>query len=529
MANSLYLVAGIPGTRVEKSLAAFCEYVSSTKGRQISRFSVEEKLVSLAVPHVRHHFGHMVRSALGWLLLPRPFLRKLWRDAFEAVWQEVENELDRNDVILHLHLCYFLHSTREFFFPADLDALKEKASDRVVGVITLIDDIYDCHRQLFDDSGAFDAPETCEAAVLDLLTTLDWRSKETLFADSLAAAWDGKPHYVFAVKHPMETFFDLLYSDKKTIYLSHPISEARQILREGNTSDARLIVREISELVARLRSRHVVIEPTAIDEARMKPDLKGRPSGNLEIRWPFDQNTRQLLFQPPTTRQSEFAFPVGWEEDHRSDIPHSALLGKLQNAILCQINARDHSLVEQSKLIACYRPLFRGNASRGVKEELKHVRRLIELEVRSPDDMGVVFCPDEDRSQYPYRELANLVRGWQEEGDLVGESCDFDQLRADILGRGNPDLFTRVLAGDSRALGSMCAESNIRISPPRRGRGSQFGGALGTSPQAKREEHTAILAQDIVNLNVTYLDSLESDGFIKRGNSQEWFFQELEC
>ncbi len=529
MANSLYLVAGIPGTRVKKSLVAFCEYVSSTKDRQISRFSVEEKLVSLAVPHVSRHFGYMAGSALGWLLLPRPFLRKLWRDAFEAVWQEVEKELEKNDVILHMHLCYFLHSTREFFFPADLDALKEKASNRVAAVITLIDDIYDCHRQLFDDSGAFDPPETCGDAILDLLTTLDWRSKETLLADSLAAAWDGKPHYVFAVKHPMETFFDLLYSDKETIYLSHPISEARQILREGNTRGARLIVREISELVARLRSRHVVIEPTAIDEARMKPDLEGRPSGNLEARWPFDQNTRQLLFQPPTTRQSEFAFPVGWEGDHRNDIPHSALLSKLQNAILCQINARDHSLVEQSKLIACYRPLFRGNASRGVKEELQHARRLIELDVRSPDDIGVVLCPDEDRSQYPYRELANLVGGWQEEGDLAGESCDFDRLKADILERSNPDLFSRVLAGDSRALGSMCAEYNIKIPPSKRGQGSQSGGALGTSPQAKREEHAGILAQDIVDLSETYLDSLEADGFIKRGNSQEWFFQELGC
>ena len=74
----------------------------------------------------------------------------------------------------------------------------------------------------------------------------------------------------------------------------------------------------------------------------------------------------------------------------------------------------------------------------------------------------------------------------------------------------------------------MCAKYDLKILL-KGGRGSLPGGALGTSQQAKREEHTAILARDIVDLNETYLDSLESDGFIKRGNSQEWFFQELGC
>lgn len=122
MANLLHIVAGIPGTRVRRSLDRLVAHLSPN-GRPdesiVKWVSVEDKLRLIARPYVERIFPSVAQSSLSVLLLPRPFLRGLWLDAFNQAWREVESNLVHRNVILTLHLCYFHHLTREFFAPID--------------------------------------------------------------------------------------------------------------------------------------------------------------------------------------------------------------------------------------------------------------------------------------------------------------------------------------------------------------------------------------------------------------------------
>jgi len=528
MSKKLHVVAGIPGTRVQKSLDSFVQYVADRHESPVSWVSVDEELRRAAEPYVQKFFG-MPGSSLGPLLLPRPFLRQIWRKAFDAVWQRVERALESQNVILTLHLCYFLHYTREFFVPLDVDVLKQKISKRATAVITLIDDIYDCHQQLFAVGGRFNPPESPEAAVLALLMVLDWRSTEILLADSLAAACQ-RPHFVFGVKHTFETFFDLLYADKRKVYLSHPISEPRRTLRNGDANSAREVVTEINQALSRLQSEVLVFEPTAIDELRFRPSDQDRrkPSGNLEPRWPFARDGRRMLYTPPEHSKNSFAFPVGWEEDRRAEIGHSSLLSELFEAVSSQINARDHALVEQSQLLACYRPLFMGNASSGVTEELLHMRRLIDPDVRRREDIGIVFSPESDRDDYPSRQLLKKFAAWRDDGLVAGDKGDFDRLLSDLREPGKVKERTVLLEqGDSRALMAMCSRYNLTIASKSGGRLPD--GTLGTTSEAHRDQNAGQLAAGVLELKRTYLDDLADDGFVKMFNNETAFFKALGC
>lgn len=92
------------------------------------------------------------------------------------------------DVILTLHFSFYLHSTKEYFVPGDLPLLVETIRDHVDEVVIFVDDIYDVHRALLggaDGVGMKDAPNSLEAAVIDLMQILDWRSVEGMLTQSL--------------------------------------------------------------------------------------------------------------------------------------------------------------------------------------------------------------------------------------------------------------------------------------------------------------------------------------------------------
>ena len=524
MENNLYVVVGIPGAGIKKSLENFTSYAQRRK-KSIKCISVDEELRSLAEPYVKRGLGvenTLSLSVLSMLLLPRKLLQDLWRKAFNQAWKKVKKQLESTHVILTLHLCYFHHSTREYFIPADLYTLRCKFRQQAKMIVTLIDDLYDCHARLFGPGGRFNIPEDTESTILDALKVLGWRSNEFLVADGLASTC-GLPNYIFSVKHPIETFYDLLYSDKKKIYLSHPISEPRRMINAGNKDGALEIVSSMDQIVTVLRTKFIVFEPTAIDEFRFLVAPNGEISGNLGLRWPFQRDPRKLLYVPPSARQQTTAFPVGWEEDTRTSIMHSALLEELKEVVSNQINVRDHALVEQSDFLVCYRPLFQGNASLGVQEELKHVERLIRLKLRSKDKKSFVFSPPEDRQKYPSRRLVeHTIPEWRKSDAIRGEERSFTRLYDDVRSSRFP--LDKVLTGDVRELFELLGRYDISIVPSSTAGKSP----LSVSDEAQRDDHAQHLASNVRALCQVYLDDLIANETIAEYATIEEFVDELD-
>jgi len=532
MAPRLWVLTGTPGTGVRKSLSKFVEHCKKNGGR-IEWRSIDDPLKKLAAPHVKRLFGLPDESAIGPLLLPRAFLRELWRQALqktfdgEAGLPGVDSLLGGgSDVLLTFHLCYFHHGTREYLVPADFDAFSERLAGRATCVITLIDDIYDSHNRLSRGGGVFNPPRSADEAMIDALTVLTWRSNEMLVSDSLARVCK-LPHFVFAVKHPVDTFHDVLYSEKQKVYLSHPITEPREMARTRGVAEARLAVEELNRVLARLQSRCVVLEPTSIDEQRFVPTQENRKifKGNLDHRWPFVEDRRHLLYVPPASPSGTWRFPWGWNQDQRPPIERSPLTEALQNAIAKQINARDHTLVEQSDYVVAWRPICDGHESGGVKEELEHVSRLITLGCRAPS--AVVYCPPEDRKKFPSRYLwEQAIPAWRRSNLVMGDEQDFKKLEAALQSEAVPQL-AEVLRGNSNALIQMTEDFGLRIIPQPDTKLAR--GTLGPTEVAHRDDAASGISQDFVKDVTPYLDKLRKEGHSIEFENEKLFFDRLQC
>ncbi|MYD28905.1 MAG: hypothetical protein F4X03_08355 [Dehalococcoidia bacterium] len=388
--------------------------------------------------------------------------------------------------------------------------------------MTLVDDIYDVHHSLIggtEDVGMLDPPPTLEAAVHDLMQILDWRSVEGMLASGLSSS-TGKPHYQFAVKHPAATFYDMLYTDKQVVYLSHPISEIRRLFAAGQRSEAVEFVRNMQSHVSRLCGSATVIEPTAVDEWRFADG-----SANLSPRWPFGPDERDLLYVPPGPLQPAavpFAFPAGWNEDERDVLAAGDAVALLQKAIERQINARDHTLVEETDRIACYRPLFNGNASRGVEEELRHFAGLVRLGLRN-GQTSVVLMRDEDRKAFAQRTLIErLLPGWRATGLLQGQENNFDKFIQCV--KSGDSRSEAAVRGDVDQLRSLLRECELSANPD----SVPGGGTLGPTEAARRQTAEGNLALQIQKA-VAEFEELAQGGEVMIVEKEQAFYNAFEA
>lgn len=522
--GTLTVVTGMPGTRIRKSLDKFARFSSSSHHRPVAVFSLEEALQRRAQPLVTQFFPVQVATVVETFLLPRAQLRRVWAEAWAEVLEQVDATLPDSDVVLTFHLAYFHQLTREYFVAADMPVLVEALQDRAARIVTFIDDIYDCHQSLIaggSAAGMMPPPDSIERAILDLMQVLDWRSIEVMLSESLAASTK-LPHYIFAVKHPLDTLYDLLFSEKRVIYFSHPISEPRRLHTAGQEQAAREFVQKMAQIVARLQADSTVIEPTTIDELRFRSD-----SGNLLERWPFQQDTRDLLFVAPEACPQAalpFLFPAEWTSDSRPEIS-SGLIQSLTKAIQEQIDARDHGLVEQSRFVACYRPIYEGNASRGVQEELLHFARLVTLGLRAAE-ASVVFSPPEDRDLYPRRRLADsIIPAWARRGLLEGTPEALQALQERIQ-REDSAQVRKVLEGDVDSLLRLIADCGLQIQPDDN---ILPGGALGATETARRHAAAAELGAQARRAGNLYLDDLLESGVVHLVISEQEFYSSLEA
>jgi hypothetical protein len=450
------LFTGIPGLHLDEHLVKLCTFLrESTEYRRsvhpplkAEKFFLPTVRGTGLLPSDYEHFepARLMVEALG---LPKPVLRKAWIDALDRLL-ETESPSPGDDVFLAAHTVFYHQRTREFFVPVNVDRMKKWGPDVV---ITLLDDVEDCLDRLKADGHMFDASaysytglDGFTNAVNNMRLLFDWRAIDILEAERLAIEL-GVPHFCMATKHPLETFASLLYRRAcPVIYLSHPISEPRRRLARGEENALADLLRELGVVGQRLRRATTLIEPTTIDEFRIRkfkvatdrtdaqdtvvylPRHDQRwptppdplwvsppsttehpldpggffPDDTLEAFKTFREQTAQLLVSATSQQDRE---GVGSLPAHLIPLEIAAnLIGVLVGDITSQIDARDHKLVEQADGLVVLRPVYLGNPSSGVLEEMKYFCQL--WANRAPPRLGFwIYTHRDDEFNY-------LVNTW---------------------------------------------------------------------------------------------------------------------
>ena len=129
----------------------------------------------------------------------------------------------------------------------------EKLPIKPVGIITLIDDIYDVRRRIRNRSSAGGPKLRVDFSLGELVV---WRDLEVLLSTMLTEQLFGQSrgfHFIWAVKHPIHSLWKLVTKpDELVIYSAFPISSTR-----GHPD--RMI--DIDKFRSELHKRHVISDP----------------------------------------------------------------------------------------------------------------------------------------------------------------------------------------------------------------------------------------------------------------------------
>ena len=465
MRGRLIYVTGIPGTGVKNALDKYVAWRCRRGGRAESLPEVisleHEYLLPLLRPEWVELFGGAREVAvsdldiLDVLQLPKKRLKQGWSEAFCQAAEAATSVMDGGrDVLLTFHAAYYYVENHEYLCCLDFDLLAEQR-DIAGPVITLTDDIYDVRARLSDSPRGVFSYRLSELSDLDdllkLQQILDWRQIEKLVSERLSDFTKEKKHFLFATKHPIQTLDDLLYSEKKVVYLAHPISEVRRQWARGGTQakDANEVASELSRLTAALRNSVTLLEPTTVDELRFTPTAISVTGGSGETsetilpgppltpRWPSTVTPEDILWTPvakePTLFRSEGsddaarppAGSSGASEVNGADAEvrrqRAYLVKYLEDGVRNQIKSRDFALVEQADALVAFRPVYAGNASGGVRSELDFHERL--EAVGQPRATALILHYEEDEMAFGRISLRRFMLGWVRDGTIDGSAA----------------------------------------------------------------------------------------------------------
>lgn len=393
MSGRTFWVTGIPGTYVRGALRSIADQYPPPS----SIVSIEENLVDV---YIERKIGgksdcDRVRKSGGFKVIVEQapsVVASLWSEAAKRALVSIKEQQSDGDVFLTFHAVYHPDKFSDFYSAVNLALLSEfPPPDRV---INLIDDIGDVAYRLRKPSQMFAFQHlelgSVERAIRDLLTLLEWRISE-FTVTRLVASLFGKKAFQLAVKHPVSSAVKYLTEASRAIYVSHPISESRRkwTAEEGWSpfvEDVQRFTRELGR-----NPELLPIAPTTIDEKRidaMEVDGDKCFVPRLRARW-------NLLAEDPLVPPEEdsgaknWLDPSGYFDGRLDESPLSeetkgevrrlnGLLSALESRIDAQVNARDHTLVQQCPLLTVYRPYSAYNVSGGVAEEVKHGKSLAE-------------------------------------------------------------------------------------------------------------------------------------------------------
>ncbi len=180
----------------------------------------------------------------------------LCRGAYHSVINLIQRE--KPDIaVLFAHLLWYRNES--FFITLDPRTVGDKEiSIRPVGVITLIDDIYQVRERIRNRSSK-SGPRLRVNFTLEELAV--WRDFEILLSDMLTEHILGQSrgfHYIWAIKHPISSLWSLIAKPERlVVYSAFPISSTRGHQERMD---------DIDQFRARLYEHFVVSDPLTIDE-----------------------------------------------------------------------------------------------------------------------------------------------------------------------------------------------------------------------------------------------------------------------
>lgn len=308
-----------------------------------------------------------------------------WRGAFVRMLRRIADESPRNAVV-GMNLPFF---NRSRFFPAfDLSPFRELKPDIVV---TLIEEEHVMWRRV-----QMREERRRTGADFRLKDIFAWRNTSILLADIISREL-GVDNYVVAVKHPVETFYRLLFEPLSLkAYLSFPITGVR---------DRREAREEIDGFRRALHRRFTAFDPLTVDERALRVALESSKGDVAEIEaedvWNVPPDLR------PACRDEEELYPIRIPRDQVVEV-----LRDLDNII----RYKDYRYIQQSDAVAAYRP-FRGRAmSRGMFAEINYA-------VNTAHKRVFVYWPREDWEpgmESPFDPSLGVVEG------------DFDKFLRDL-------------------------------------------------------------------------------------------------
>jgi len=291
---------------------------------------------------------HEIKNALGDL---RPFLDQIlpqersrrWKEAMTRIMERVANA---EHTLLCLHNVFYRRSN--FYTCTDWDLLR---AYQPTIFITLTNDLYDVWETINARERQFSTN-----SYFHLADILAWRSAETsatesiaqnlyaprrdLMPDSVQTEFGSAiPHFLFAVKHPLQTLYQLLFRrDILRVYASYPITKTR------DDPNGR---KEIDGYRQQLFDSGflTVFDPLTIDEFRFAESLQPGEPG-LRARWP-------LALGPPMV--AEVSLGMNPFEGY-----NKLQFESLRLSVARHVQSRDYKLVSQSQCLAAYRPFYGG-------------------------------------------------------------------------------------------------------------------------------------------------------------------------
>lgn len=519
----LTFVTGIPGTGVQSALTKYLGWCSRNSTPAPVVISLENDYLIQAAST---HLGKPVEDLdiIDVLRLPKPLLEQMWCDSFAKANQEITPIRDRGDnVILTFHAAWYHLANREYLSGIDYSLISQQI-EQPSNVVTLMDDIYDVKSRLSRPRGLFAAKAVPQSEFLDamikLLRVLEWRNFETVLSRKVAQVFEVE-HYILAIKHPIATFNELISeSNKKLVYLAHPISQVRRLSRMGGefSVTAETIMHRVKDLATQLRSDFIVLEPTCVDELRFYDHLFGEDHlvmPTLAQRWPLpSEDSNDILFTEPTNVSEPFGpwweaksselLALGWENLKEEDIRRlhevAPSLLTLQEDIRMQIKARDFTLVSQSNGLAVYRPLCEGHESGGVREEIDYHSNLVESGL--PRATTVILHTDYDEQALRLERLQAHFKSWRLTNQIIAEDVDFDNF---LSGLTVADVRSMTEAGSDtiagQLIGALLDAHNMSIGP------GQFASTMSEDPAALVREQELDIGRTVRSLR-SYIKGL---------------------
>jgi len=426
------LLTGQSGIRMARMIEKLRHYVlNRTDFGEFACESVEDHMVEI---HVQDHPEEaFVKQRGGFqrlLLKPSLYLERLWHRAMARVQSRLPSQ---GLAIITMHAVFYHTLARQFISAVDYHQFKDLGIDKV---ITLVDDIYDVWARLSEPGQLFFVPHKdppddaspeviaalCDEASLksiaSLMEILAWRSYE-VFSSAEIARRIPKPPIVFPVKHCLHTAANVLFSDRRLVYVSHPIAEPRRLMLSDDATLGRELQAEVESLARCLRVflRWIPICPTRVDELRIADRASAAAQGAswplLTERW-IHPSADESLWVPTENHEERALDPLKKERKLGTEVSPliAVLLSVLREQITAQINSRDRQLVEQSHALVVWRPYFNGSLSTGARTEMRHRNLLVDWGVDNPGDKRCyIYSPRSDLAKWRAGVVAGALLG----------------------------------------------------------------------------------------------------------------------